>query len=72
MKARVVDIVTTKRRFSREGIPARELGIDRSALLVELDGDEALRSLSFPGRKAQRFRGPSPARQCGYTEDVTR
>jgi hypothetical protein len=72
MKARVVDIVTTKRRFSREGISARRLGIDRSALLVELGADEALRSVSFPGPKAQRFRGPSPARQCGYTEDVTR
>jgi hypothetical protein len=72
MNARVVDIVTTKRRFSRKGISARELGIDRSALLVELGGDEALRSLTFRGRKTQRFRGPSPARQCGYTEDVTR
>jgi hypothetical protein len=72
MKARVVEIVTTKRRFSREGISARELGIHRSALLVELGRDEALRSLTFRGRKTQRLRGPSPARQCGYTEDVTR
>ena len=71
-KAQVAEVVTTKRRFSRRGIPARRLGIDRSALLVELGADEALRSLSFRGRKTLRFRGPAPARQCGYTEDVTR
>jgi hypothetical protein len=71
-KGQVVDVVTTKRRFSRKGIAARRLDIARSALLVELGADEALRSLTIRGRKTLRFRGPAPARQCGYTEDVTR
>jgi hypothetical protein len=70
-KARAVDVVTTKRHLSRRGLPARRLGIHRSAFLVELDANEALRSMSFRGRKPQRLRTPPAAAQCGYGEDVT-
>jgi hypothetical protein len=69
-RAGAVEVVTTKRRFSRKGISARELGIARSAFVVELGANEALRSLAFPGRKPLRFRAPAAARQCGYAEDV--
>jgi hypothetical protein len=69
--ARAVDVVTTKRHFSRRGLPAHRLGIHRSAFFVELDASEALRSMSFRGRKPQRFRAPAAAAQCGYGEDVT-
>jgi hypothetical protein len=69
--SRAVDVVTTRRHLSRGGVSARSLGIHRSAFLVELRADEALRSLTFRGGKPQRFRAPPAARQCGYAEDVT-
>src|SRR5215217_1013990 len=48
-EARVVDVVTTRGRFSKRGVSARRLGIARSAFLVELRADEALRSVAFRG-----------------------
>jgi hypothetical protein len=47
------------------------IGTRRRAFVVELGAGEALRSISFPGRKTQRFRVPPAASQCGYSEDVT-
>jgi hypothetical protein len=68
---RAVGVTTTRRRFSQRGLSARRLGIGRLAFVVELGPNEALRSLRFPGRKAQRFRLPPAAQQCGYDEEVT-
>jgi hypothetical protein len=69
--ARRVDVVTSRRQLSRTGLSARRLGIHRSAFLVELGPGEALRAVTFPGHRTERFRLPPATRQCGYAEDVT-
>jgi hypothetical protein len=68
---RRIDVVTSRRQFSQTGQSAHRLGIRRSAFLVELGADEALRSVTFPGHGTHRFRLPPATRQCGYAEDVT-
>jgi hypothetical protein len=71
---RTLDVVTSRGTFRARTASLGAHGLSGRAFLVELPGRAAPRAIvtrgATPGR--QRLRLPAAARQCGYTEQVTR